>query len=47
VAAIEEELVKALGALAPHAQLAPVPLMSALAELLRKQVAALSVGTGS
>ena len=43
VGAIERELEQALEALGPFAQLAPVPLMGALADLLRKQVAALSV----
>jgi octaprenyl-diphosphate synthase len=47
VTTIEQELAQALDALAPHALLAPIPLMSALAEMLRNQVAALSVRTSS
>jgi octaprenyl-diphosphate synthase len=47
VSAIEKELGQALGSLAPFAKLAPVPLMGELANMLRKQVSALSVGTSS
>jgi octaprenyl-diphosphate synthase len=43
VQAIEEELGAAIAALAPFAQLAPVPLMLQLGEMLRKQVTGLSV----
>jgi octaprenyl-diphosphate synthase len=43
VQAIDAELATASGALAPFARLAPVPLMLQLGEMLRKQVAALSV----
>jgi octaprenyl-diphosphate synthase len=42
IQAIEEELVAASAALAPFADLAPVPLMLQLSEMLRKQVTALS-----
>lgn len=47
VRAIDEELAAAAAALAPFAKLAPVPLMLQLGEMLRKQVASLSVPAGS
>jgi octaprenyl-diphosphate synthase len=47
VRAIDEELAAAGTALAPFAKLAPVPLMLQLGEMLRKQVAALSVPAGA
>lgn len=47
VRAIEDELAAAGAALAPFAKLAPVPLMLQLSEMLRKQVASLSVPAGS
>ena len=43
VRAIDDELAVAADALAPFARLAPVPLMLELGEMLRKQVAGLSV----
>ncbi len=47
VRAIDDELALAGQALAPHAQLAPVPLMLQLGEMLRKQVTALSASAVS
>jgi octaprenyl-diphosphate synthase len=47
VKAIDEELASAEAALVPHATLAPVPLMKQLGDMLRKQVAALSVPRSS
>lgn len=47
VRAIDEELAVAAAALTPFARLAPVPLMIQLGEMLRKQVAALSVTASS
>lgn len=47
VRAIDEELAAAGSVLAPFAKLAPVPLMLQLGEMLRKQVASLSVPAGS
>jgi len=47
VRAIDDELAVALTSLAPHAALAPVPLMRQLADMLRNQVAALHAGAAS
>ncbi|MBI2814849.1 MAG: polyprenyl synthetase family protein [Opitutae bacterium] len=47
VRAIEEELVAAVSVLASFGQLAPVPLMRLLSEMLRQQVAALSAPADS
>lgn len=47
VRAIDEELVAAGKALAPFGQLAPVPLMLQLGDMLHQQVAALSDSAGS
>jgi len=40
-AAVEDELTLAVAALNPHANLAPVPFMLQLADMLRHQVAVL------
>lgn len=45
VAAVEEELARALSVLMPHGDLAPVPLMRQLSGLLQGQIAALQVPT--
>ena len=44
-AAIEDELTLAVAALNPHADLAPVPLMFQLADILRHQVAVLETAS--